>query len=245
MIYTLVEFPAHRIALAYRSLNGKHKKGRLAVITVQVFIASILLPIFIANWLLVVTWNIMYTVFYNFLTFPRVKWKKYQTTTERQVEEYKKFEYEAVEKREDQEVAKAQEVAKEDTRKDADRATIQEDKEDKKKQVPRKTSSDGFQKKLRQDREKEEQQLKKYVALLIPKQLYESRDGVISRRKERVRMPSSNEENDVESLRGSHEGDHASAGPFTPPQAQASIISKIMSFFRHQNDTAVASKEAV
>ena len=206
----------------------------------QISIGLLLLPVFLAAWFLVVTSNILYTVFHSLLTLPRAKWTDIQSHTQILVEAKERAEYEATKKREDQE------AAKEDTQKDADRATIQEDKANRKKQLRRKPSGDGFQKKLRQIRDEEEEQLKDKVTLLIPKQLYESNNkGVISRRKKTVRTSNPSEEKDAELLRGSHEGDHASAGPITPPQAQASIISKIISVFRHQSDTAVASKEEV
>ena len=237
----MVEYPAHRIALAYGSLTGKHKKDRAIVITVQVLVAFLLLPVFLAAWLLIVTWNIMYTVFHSFFTLPRAKWKDFQSRTQDQVEHKEKMEYEAAEKR------KEQEAAREDTPKDADRAIIQEDKETKKKKLRRKPSGDAFQEKLRQDRKKEEEQLRQQVALLInPKQLYKSKiEGVISRRKEKAGMSNLSEEKAATSLLESHEGNHASASPATPPQEQTSIISTIMSVFRHQNDKAAASKEAV
>lgn len=183
----------------------------------------------------------MYTIFHSFFTLPRAKWKDIQLQTQSQVEGKEKKEYEAAEKR------KEQEAVKEDTPKDADHAIIQEDKDAKKKKLRRKPSGDAFQEKLRQDRKKEEEELRQQVALLInPKELYKSKiEGVISRRKEKARMSNLSEENASASLLESHEGNHASADPITPPQEQASIISTIMSVFRHQNDKAAASKEAV
>ena len=238
LIHALVEYPAHRIALASRSLDGKHKEDRVVVITVQVSIAFLLLPVFLAAWLLVVAWNIMYTVFYSFLVRPRAKWEEIQSQTQRRVE--------TKERREFKKKPKDQEAAEEDTGKEADRATIQEDKKDKTKQLRRKTSDDDFKEKRRNDRKEEDKELKKQVALLIPKQLIESNEeGVISKRKKTVRMSNSSEENDMQSLREIYEGNYASAGPITPPQEQASIISTIMSVFRHQSDKALASKEAV
>lgn len=241
LVHTLVEYPAHRIALAYRSLTGKHKKDRVIVITVQVSVAFLLLPVFLAAWLLVVTWNIMYTVFHSFVSLPRAKWKDIQLKTQVQVEDKEKQEFEAAEK------LKEQEEVKEDTPTDADSAIIQDDKMAKKKKLRRKTSDDAFQEKLRQDRKKEEEQLREQVALLInPKQLYKSKiEGVISRRKEKVRMSNDSVENAATLLRKIHEGNHASASPITPPHEQASIISTIMSVFRHQSDKAEANKEAV
>ena len=146
----MVEYPAHRIALAYRSLTGKHKKDRAIVITVQVLVAFLLLPVFLAAWLLIVTWNIMYTVFHSFLTLPRAKWKDIQSQTQDQVEHKERLEYDTAEKR------KEQEAAKEDTPKDADRAIIQEDKEAKKEKAETETLPVmRSRRKLRQDRKKE------------------------------------------------------------------------------------------
>ena len=183
----------------------------------------------------------MYTILYSFLTLPRAKWKAFQRRTENQVEAKERAEYEAVEKLKDLE------AVKEDIKKEADRATIPEDKEDKKKQPKRKTSVDGFQEQRRQDRKKEEDQLREQIALLVnPKKLYESKiEGVISRQKQKIIKSTSSEGNEAASLRKSHEGDHESAGPITPPQGQRSIISTIMSVFQHRSDKAAESKEAV
>ena len=183
----------------------------------------------------------MYTVFHSFVSLPRAKWKDIQLKTQEQVEEKEKLEFEAAER------LKEQEKVKEDTPEDADPAIIQDDKKAKKKKLKRKTSDDAFQEKLRQDRKKEEEQLREQVALLVnPKQLYNSKiEGVISRRKQKLRLSNHSKENVATLLRESHEGNHASASPITPPQAQTSIISTIMSVFRHQSGKAEANKEAV
>ena len=236
----MFEFPAHRIALAWRSLNRKYKKDRVFVIAVQVSIAFFLLPVFLAAWVLVVIWNIMHTFLSSFLTLPRAKWKDFQAQIDRQVEEKERKKFQA------EEMQEAQEEARRDTQKEADRTLNEEHKEDKKKQLKQKSSNERFEEKRRRDRKKEEHQLNEQVALLVnPKKLYKSKiKGAISRRKQEVEPAITSERNDGTSLRKSHD-DHASVDPMTPPQEQRSMISTIMSVFQHQSDKATANKEAV
>ena len=241
----LVEYPAYRIALAFRSLKGEYRTDRIAPIVVQVLFAVSLLPIFISAWLVVVMWSVIYTLSTSIFTLPRNNWKDLQVKTEKKIEDKERAKYfDSTEKNEELEGDKDG-----DRRGSFPTTQSQEEKDNKKKQPKQKdTDEKKFQEKRSKDRDKEQKKLRKHVALLVnPPQLYDEKlKGHIPWRKKQNEQKTESDEAVVAApLLDGDDASPQSPVPIASSQDPKPGLRSIWSAFRHRTEKAPEEKEAV
>lgn len=242
VIHMLVEYPAFRIALAYKSVSMRDLTlDRIALIAFRVTMAIVLLPVFFASWIIVVLWILLYWTLTGILTYPFKVWKSVRTDTEKKLEEEhrKKF-LEPSEKTEDQD------ADKDDNRKgQPPPAQAQEDKDSKKKQPKRKDLEEEFERSRSQARKEEEERLQGQVKLLInPAQMYDEKARtILTRRKKTEKQKADSSETSMAApLLDNRDVNNEVSGPAVPPTARRRSI---WSFFRHRNENPSQEKEAV
>lgn len=88
LIHMLVEYPAFRIALAYKSVAMRDlTPDRIALIAVRVTVATVLFPVFLPSWIVVVVWSFFYRTLTGTFTDPFKEWKKVRTDTKKRIED--------------------------------------------------------------------------------------------------------------------------------------------------------------
>ena len=71
VIYLMVEFPTSRIVLAYESVvkDGARTPASVALTAVRILVAIMMLPIFVAAWMVLVIWSILHSLVDKIWTF--------------------------------------------------------------------------------------------------------------------------------------------------------------------------------
>lgn len=79
LVYSLVEYPAIQIALAYDTVARKDKRqGPIALEILHVFVALVLVPVFVVAWITLVVWNVVWWISGKLFIAPHVIRKEFE-----------------------------------------------------------------------------------------------------------------------------------------------------------------------
>ena len=176
MIYTLIDFPAARIAIAYESIIRIDviSVDRVILIAGRLIVAIFLLPIFIAIWFLLALWNLLFWVGRLVFYLPVHNWHELQRTTDQKLLEQLARKHE-INRPAEPETAKDSEKEKGgNRRRSIGGAPAQDGAATEAKKKQERSPQDRAEEERRNARKEKEERMKQHVTLLVnPPKLYE------------------------------------------------------------------------